>query len=199
MNENRLLLIGCGILQKETEWLIKKNNWDLDTVFLDSAFHVNFEKLSNALTGALAKYNGRDIIVFYGACHPLMDKTLENAKTFRTMGQNCIDMLLGNKLFMDELVKGAYFLIEDWAIRWDQIITITFGTNKEIIRDIFQGDRKYLLCIRTPCSGDFAAEAEAASNMIGLPLKWRDATLDHFESTLQAAINRKTREIKCRK
>lgn len=200
MKNNKILLVGCGILQKETEWLIKKNSWDVDTVFLDSALHVNFEKLAKSLNDNLTKYEGRHIVVLYGACHPLMEKTLENAKTFRTMGQNCVDMLLGNKLFMDELLKGAYFLIEEWATRWDQIVTITFGSkNKQVIREIFQIDRKFLLCIKTPCSGDFVAEAEAASEMIGLPLRWMDVNLDHFESVLQTAITRKMREIKCLK
>ena len=37
MVENRLLLLGCGILRKETRLLIEKNRWPMDTMFLDSA------------------------------------------------------------------------------------------------------------------------------------------------------------------
>ena len=199
MTKDKLLLIGCGILKKEFRWLIEKNKWPVDTIFLVSSLHIDFEKLSKKLTAALAKYQGRSIIVFYGCCHPLMEKILEQAKTFRTTGQNCVDMLLGNKLFTEELSKGAYFLFEDWARRWETITLKTFGNNPEVARDIFQGDRKYLLCLRTPCSGDFKAEAEAAGRMAGLQLRWMDVSLDHLESILQAAITRKMGETPCRR
>ena len=199
MADDRQLLIGCGILKREVRFLIEKNRWSLDTVFFDSALHCEFDKLAQVLTASLAKHKGRDVIVFYGACHPLMDGMLADAGTFRTAGQNCVDMLLGNELFSGELLAGAFFLLEEWARRWRHSLTKSFGTeNLEVIREIFQGDREYLLCVRTPCSGDFAAEAEEAGRIVGLPLRWMDVTLDHLESVLQAAVRRKVEELQCR-
>lgn len=199
MDNNRLLLTGCGILHKEIRWLIEKNSWPLDTVFLDSALHINFEKLSDQLTKAFAKHQDREIVVFYGTCHPLMEGILQKGKTFRTKGQNCVDILLGNDLFNKELLNGAFFLLEDWARRWQYITQKTFGTNIDLIREIFQGDRKYLLCLKTPCSGDFSAKAEAAGALVGVPIRWMEVGLDHLESVLQDMITRKLREIECRK
>lgn len=187
--DNTILLLGCGILEKEITYLIKKNGWQLKTHFLDSSLHVNFDKLSKTLTAALKKEQGRNIIVFYGCCHPLMDKILEDAGTFRTVGQNCVDILLGYELFFEELSNGAFFLLEEWAVRWNQIMK-TFK-NREILREIFQGDRKYLLCIRTACSDDFTAESEKVSDMVGLPVRWIDVSLDHLESVIQDAITKK--------
>jgi len=80
MADNRCLLIGCGILKKEVKLLIEKNGWPLDTFFLDSALHIDFDKLSKSLASALARHSGRDIIVFYGSCHPLMEKMLAETK-----------------------------------------------------------------------------------------------------------------------
>ncbi|MDA8429753.1 MAG: DUF1638 domain-containing protein [Geobacteraceae bacterium] len=188
-----LLLLGCGILHKELRFLIQRNSWPVETFFLDSALHIDFDKLSLALTSGLQQHAGRDVIVFYGACHPLMEKILASAGTFRTMGQNCVEMLLGAELFTRELEQGAFFLLEDWARRWERIVTATFGTNRGVIREIYQGDRGYLLCISTPCSADFRAEAEQAGRLVGLPLRWLDVSLDHLESVLQEAINRKMR------
>ena len=131
------------------------------------------------------------MIVFYGACHPLMEKILDAAGTFRTEGQNCVEMLLGPERFTAELEQGAFFLLEEWARSWERIVTATFGTNWDVIREMYQGDRNYLLCISTPCSGDFRAEAEEAGRLVGLPLRWLDVSLDHLESVLQEAINRK--------
>jgi len=184
-----MLLLGCGVLRREIRFLIEKNAWPLDTYFLDSALHCELDKLSASLTAALERHRGRDIIVFYGCCHPLMEQMLALAGASRTEGQNCADMLLGNARFSEELANGAFFLLEEWARRWRYIVTRSFGTaNIEIVREIFQGDRKYLLCVRTPCSGDFAAEAERAGELVGLPIRWADTTLDNLEAVLQQAI-----------
>jgi hypothetical protein len=188
------LLLGCGILQKEIRFLSAKNGWELETHFLDSALHIDFNKLSLALTSSLDRHAAREMIIFYGACHPLMEKMLASANTFRTAGQNCVEMLLGPELFTSELEQGAFFLLEEWAHRWEKIVTATFGTNLEVIREIYQTDRGYLLCVTTPCSGDFRAEAEEAGRLVGLPLRWLDVSLDHLEKVLQETINRKMRE-----
>lgn len=192
-NGNRLLL-GCGILQHEVEFLIGKNGWPLDTDWLDSSLHVNFEKLAHELQTGILRNRQRDVIVFYGCCHPRMDKILETARTFRTEGQNCVEMLLGRDKFMEELSNGAFFLMEDWALRWDEAIAKTFGDKPEVVREIFQLSNKYVLCLRTPCSGDFSAAAEQVGEKVGLPLRWLDAGLDHLEAVLQHSLQRKRLE-----
>lgn len=197
VTDGKHLLLGCGILRNEVEFLIGKNGWSLDTDWLDSSLHVNFEKLAHELQTGILRNRGRDVIVFYGCCHPRMDRILETAHTFRTEGQNCVEMLLGRERFMEELSNGAFFLMEDWAQRWDEAIGKTFGDRPEVVREIFQLSNKYLLCLRTPCSGDFAAEAEQVGEKVGLPLRWLDAGLDHLETVLREAIQRKQRRGAC--
>jgi len=189
--EKRCLLLGCGILQKEVRYLIEKNGWPLDTDFLDSSLHVNLEALSSALQAGLKRNSGREIVVFYGCCHPLMDKMLEAAHTFRTEGQNCVEMLLGRDRFMQELSNGAFFLLEDWALRWDVAIGQAFGGKPEVVREIFQLSSKYLLCLHTPCSGDFQQAAVEIGKKVGLPVRWMDVGLDNLEAVLQQALGRK--------
>ena len=46
-------VIGCGILHKEVEFLIQKNDWPLDTCFLDSTLHNNLSLLSESLEKAI--------------------------------------------------------------------------------------------------------------------------------------------------
>ena len=187
-------LIGCGILRKEINRLIIENNWQLHTTFLDSSLHFDFDKLHKNLTSALNKHSNQNCTVFYGTCHPLMENILYDTKTTRTKGQNCVEILLGSGLFTKELSNGAYFLLEDWALRWDYIIPKTFGTDMEVTRQIFQEDRKYLLGIRTPCSGDFTKEAEHAAQSVGLPLHWMNVDMDHLKSVLISALNLNNRQ-----
>lgn len=192
----RLLLIGCGILQVEVRHLIAANAWPVDTVFLPSALHIDFGKLEHVLSGALTRYADRDIVVFYGCCHPRMEQLLDPSHALRTAAQNCIEMLLGPELFTHELANGAFFLLEEWARDWQQIVTRSFGTSRvEVIRDMFKGDRTYLLALRTPCSTAFEAEARDAAQLVDLPLRWMDVTLEHLESVLRATFEQKAREL----
>jgi hypothetical protein len=188
-----LRMVGCGILHKEVDFLIAKNSWNVETEFLDSALHNYLKRLSSELDGALDRDEqaGRETVVFYGSCHPQMDSILQRHHTLRTHGQNCIVMLLGYELFMAELAKGAYFLLEDWALTWEPMLTQAFGNNQEVLREIFHGSHQYMIAIRTPCSTDFTAAAEAAAAYVDLPLRWMDASLDHLESVLADAIERR--------
>lgn len=188
-----LRLVGCGILRKEVDYLIAKNGWNVETEFLDSALHNYLNRLSKELDGALTndEQAGRDTVVFYGSCHPQMDDILQRHHTLRTHGQNCIVMLLGYDLFMEELAQGAYFLLEDWALTWEPMLTQAFGDNITVLREIFHSSHKYIIAIRTPCSANFEAAAEAAAAYVDLPLRWLDVGLEHLESVLADAIARK--------
>jgi hypothetical protein len=188
-----LTIIGCGILRKEVDRLIEKNHWNVHTHFLDSALHNYLNRLSSELNQALEEREklGEKTLVFYGSCHPLMESYLVDHHTCRTDGQNCIVMLIGYDLFMQELEKGAYFLLEDWALTWEPMITACFGMNTTVIREIFHSSHKYFLALRTPCNNDFSAAAEAAAGFVDLPLHWMDVNLDHLESVLADAIQRR--------
>lgn len=191
-----ITMVGCGILRKEVDWLIKKNHWNVHTHFLDSALHNYLNRLSKELNQALneREARGEKTVVFYGGCHPRMEDFLEDHHTCRTAGQNCIVMLLGYELFMQELEKGAYFLVEDWARTWEPMLTACFGSNIEVLREIFHGSHKYILALKTPCNDDFTEAAEAAARFVDLPLRWLNVGLDHLESVLADAIQRRLSE-----
>lgn len=190
MTARTRVLVGCGILHREVDALIAKNGWQLETHYLASALHNYLDHLSAKLESALTDDEGRglDPIVLYGACHPLMERILEKHQTHRTPGQNCIVQLIGYDRFMEELGKGAYFLLEDWALTWEPMITAAFGKNLTVVREIFHSSHHCMIAIRTPCSGEFTAAAEAAARFVDLPLLWMDADLSHLEEVLAQAL-----------
>lgn len=192
-----LSIVGCGILHKEVELLIAKNQWNVQTHFLDSALHNYLNRLSEQLNQALTELEqrGEKTLVFYGSCHPLMEHYLEGHHTCRTQGQNCIVMLLGYERFMQELEQGAYFLLEDWALTWEPMITACFGSNLAIVREIFHSSHKYILALQTPCNNNFTAAAEAAARFVDLPLYWLQVDLHHLESVLAEAIARRLEDV----
>ncbi|RII26451.1 MAG: hypothetical protein CXR30_16350 [Geobacter sp.] len=184
------LIIGCGILKKEIRCLVEKNGWHVQTKFLPSGLHVDFDRLQSGLEACLQQNAARPAAVFYGACHPSMDQILAAAHVIRTPGQNCVDIYLGHELFSRELEQGAFFLFEDWALHWQEIVGSVMPGDPEIMRNIFCSAHTYLLAIRTPCSGDFSAEAKIVSDMTSLELRWIDVGLEHLEANLATTLER---------
>ncbi|NNM82171.1 MAG: DUF1638 domain-containing protein [Burkholderiales bacterium] len=184
------LLLGCGILKREVRHLIDRNCWKIETDFLPPALHVDLDQLGCALREGLGRHPGRNIVVFYGNCHPEIDDMLGEARAFRTRGQNCIEMLLGRERFMTELSQGAFFLLEELAKGWDEAIGKTFGNRMDVAMEVFRESCSYFLCIRTPCSADYSDKAEEISEKTGLPLRWVDVGLDHLEAVLKETFER---------
>ncbi len=193
---DKLVLVGCSILHQEVDYLIQKNNWSIQTHYLNSALHNYFNRLETELNQALAEeiQHGNNPLVFYGSCHPLMERFLEKNKTCRTPGQNCVVMLLGYDRFMQELSQGAYFLLEDWALTWKPMITECFGSNIEVVREIFHTGHKYMLALKTPCSGEFTEAAQQAAEFVDLPLHWLEVDLNELEQVMETAIKQKLNE-----
>ena len=180
----RPLVISCGILRREIEYLMDGELPAAETVFLPSQLHFNFEAFEEGLQHALEEHTGRGAVVVYGSCHPAIDPSVSHGGCCRVPCQNCVELLLGPEEFNRELEAGAYFLLEEWAMRWDDVLAHTFG-DVSIAREIFQADRSHLLAIQTPCSGDFTREAESAAASVGLPLQFRTIRLDHLKQCLQ--------------
>ena len=145
-NTDRKLLVSCGILKKEIESLISKNNWPINTVFLDSSLHVEPDRLLSSLIIVLSRHRERKVSVIFGACHPMLDDVLAMLGIKRMQAQNCIGMLIGKKIFEEQLSDGAFFLLEDWARKWVRILEKTFGDSPEMIKQVFQQGHKYNTC-----------------------------------------------------
>lgn len=182
-------LIACGILKREITYLVDKNRWPVKLRFLDSSLHIDLDQLSRSLKKALSRKHENRRLLVYGTCHPQMDDILQHYNALRTPAQNCVELLLGKQRFTSELSKGAFFLFEDWANRWETISYNYFGS-WEIMKEIFQDAHTYLLCIKTPCSGDFEDRANQVSERLGLPIIWEDFGLDEIESILKENISK---------
>lgn len=185
---NNKALISCGILKKEINYLISKNQWNVNPTFLHSGLHTNFDKLWNTLSKSIDKHQSQETLVCYGSCHPLMHKLMEKTNSKRTLVQNCVDLILGKAKFNEELEKGAFFLFEDWALNWDKIAPPIIGKNPLHIKELYSSEHNYLLCIETPCSNDFSIYANEISEITGLPVKWLKTDLKQLENNLKELI-----------
>jgi hypothetical protein len=195
--EQRLLLVGCGLLQREIACLAEKNHWPLDLEFHDAGACHDLTALGRTLCQDLGRNSRRPMVVFYGECHPRMDTWIAGSSAVRTEGRNCAEMLLGPERHREELAGGAYFLFEGLARRWENALTQVFGPNRAVAREIFRGSHSYALGVKTPCSGNYSSQAEAAAESVGLPLRWAEVSLNHLETVLQTAFDRASRGFPC--
>lgn len=99
-------------------------------------------------------------------------------------GCNCVARLLGPEIYRRECAAGALFLLEGWARDWPRWARATFGADGAVLRELLQVDHRYLLGVRTPCSGDFRAEAAAVAQRTGLPVRWLDVGLTDLAAAL---------------
>lgn len=180
-----LKLLSCNILEKEVRFLAAKNNWDFSSLFLSSSLHNSFADLRSALQTPSA-----DILLYGEACHPQMQDLATQKKAQMPNCLNCLDLLLGYDFYFAELKNGAYFLLESSVKDWSTNMRRCFGLNKEVMREIFKLDRKYLLALRTPCSGDFRKEAEAIAAELQVELRWHEVGLEHLEAELKNLVSR---------
>lgn len=190
MNSPDLTIVGCGIVQKELDYIIHENGWNIKTQFACSSLHVDFDMLWNSLDKMLtnAHKHSEKILVLYGTCHPLIDNLINKYNSKRIPVQNCIELLLGKDIFTQELSDGAFFLLEDWAKRWKYVTSKVFGENLKGEDIIFKESHTKLLALKTPTSNNFEKEAEEVGQITGLPLEWRDINLDIMAKTVQNSI-----------
>ena len=185
---NPFLIAGCGVLQDEVHWLVEKNNWMVEEVYLQSSCDITLDLLEKKLKNMIQKNIDRRPLLLYGECHPRMNGILDKFHCIRIPGNNCIEFLLGHDIYNRELEAGAYFLTKGWLNGIMTHLHRVFGRNREVIREIYHACHKYLLCINTPCSlvePDYAAEV---AEYLDLPLHWHDTDLENLEKLIQMAI-----------
>jgi hypothetical protein len=184
----RIALVGCGILRAEIDALVERNDWPVDTKLLGAALHDDPLALARALEAVLARTAGPCVLVGYGACSPGFDALVARRGAIRLGGENCLAQLLGEARYHDALADGAYFLLERWARDWPRAMPRTFGKKLSVLREILHVDRRYLLAIETPCSGDFREAAERAARDADLPLRWTQVGLEPLERAIGDAL-----------
>ncbi|GAV23252.1 DUF1638 domain-containing protein [Carboxydothermus pertinax] len=144
-------LICCGILQKELEQIFKeignRNNVP-ERIYLEPALHVDFDKLKTELESTLANQQKKSekLFLVYGLqCHPEMKVLAQNYKATVIPAQNCIDMLLGDKInFVNQEAK-TFFLTPGWLENWKSIFINGLGWDSITARQNFGFYERILL------------------------------------------------------
>ncbi len=132
--------IACSIFKKEIIRLISEGKLEDDFIFINSMLHMHPEKLVDVLKKITEENKEINKIIIYGECHQYIEE-LEKDKTIkRTHGINCIEIILGKENYYKLRREGAFFLMPEWAIRWEEVFKEELGfdikTGKSFMREM---------------------------------------------------------------
>ena len=188
----KITAVACSIFQKEIEILQKENKLDIPIVYLDSMQHMVPEKLRANMKKAVDELirQGRKVVLIYGECHAFMNDYIDDPKIARVAGMNCIEILLGRESYRALRKEGAFFLIPEWAVRWQTIFQKELGLSDENAKEFMKEMHTKLICIDTGAVPVPSGIIDQISRYTGLSVEIKPVTLDHFLNVITEAIER---------
>jgi hypothetical protein len=185
----RILLIACAIFASEFGRLQASLRDRFDVRFLDSMLHMVPEELDCRIGEALAGTD-RPAVLLYGDCSPHMREFARSPDRSRTAGCNCIEILLGSERYRDLRRNGAFFLMPEWAQRWEEVFKQHLGLgDPALARDFMRDSARELVYLDTG-SGPLPGELlEEISLFLGLPVRVERTGLDGLETALRTAVD----------
>ena len=192
-------MIACGILREEIDRLLESGAIDGQVHYLNKGLHTDYDRLRQALSGALRKYLPRargGIVVVYGdVClgfNGEMKALMEKHGVVKVDGLNCIDCLLGGKGRLLEIDPEHKMLFLNPA--FIGFMDKFWGRSREELREMFKMLDGILLLDALGDLDAYRDRIEAISEKTGLPiLERKNIGLDGLKSVLLDALERNAR------
>lgn len=105
VNKNKkTCLVACSVLEPELQRLVKEGNLDVDLIFVNKNFHVDYslieQNVRKALEHTLKHYEGKIVLVYGDLCLGQDDEMKRLATEYGVVkidALNCIDCIFGGK------------------------------------------------------------------------------------------------------
>jgi hypothetical protein len=195
-------LVSCSVLQKEIEQLIRIGDLDVDVVFVDKYFHIDYslleESLRQTLTETLPRLAAKPILVYGDLClgpNGEMKKLAQEYGLIKVDAHNCVDCLLGGKgkitqadpnhelMFMDPGM--IEFFVEAKAKMLQE------GMDEETINGMFRGIKGIVLLDTLGEAEKCKAEIENLQTGMSI-LEVKEVGLENLKHVLLEAIQKAT-------
>ena len=180
--DKKTVFISCGIFRAEIEYLRQNRQFNGEIEFLDTALHVNFDRLRTALEKALEKAKAAGVVpkVLYGYCHPEMAAILEPYGANKICAGNCLEAIVG-KEEIERLDAEArtFFLTAGWVNNIERIFALgrkDFGFD---FSSMFQSYRR-IIVFETGVIPIDEEKVAAFSRLTGLPVERMEVGFDRL-------------------
>jgi hypothetical protein len=182
-------LLSCGVFRDEYHLLPEDLRQDLYPVFLDSMLHMDPAKMDGILDSFLQKQGDNPAIIAFGDCCPHMQELGDVTCVARTDGVNCCEIYLGRERYRTLRKERTFFLMPEWALRWERIVRNELGlVDKQLARDFMAESMEKAVYIDTGIIPVPEAELAAFSDYTGLKVSVETVGPEHFISAVKAAI-----------
>ena len=143
------VMVACSVLKAEVEKLHKHYWQDIPLRFLSSMLHMKPELLEQRLSALITEEasQGHQVLLVYGDCCSSMADMEILPGVARTSCYNCCGLLLGWDEYRRLEHEGAFFLIPEWAHRWQEIFNEELGLNHDNAHDLMQDMHSRLVII----------------------------------------------------
>jgi hypothetical protein len=185
----RIFAVACGIMAEDVRASLARLRVESELESLDSSLHMQPDELSSRLSSALDAHRGEAAIVAYGCCHPMIDRMLAPRRVARVECQNCVDLLIGKEAFDSLIRRGAFFLLDDWIARFEEIV-LAFSGDYGIGKEILSTSHRLLVAIEGPerLGPASLARAREISSELALPLEFAPVNLASLDARTLAAV-----------
>ncbi len=186
-----VLLLGCGVFKREFALLPESLLDGFRPVFLDSMLHMEPARLDLILKNALEKTDAEQVVLAFGDCSPHLPDFDDQARTVRVAGCNCCEIWLGSQRYRELRKEAAFFLMPEWALRWEHIIRHELGLNtKELARDFMTQTMRRAVYIDTGVMPVPTEALEAFGWYTDLPVAVEKTGPEHLIAALEMAMRR---------
>ena len=190
LGKGRVLLLACGALAHEIIALKKMNSWDhLDLQCLPAIFHNHPEKITPAITDAVAKHRDfyDNIFVVYADCGTggqLFEKCKEMGVSM-IEGPHCYSFFETNVVFEAHDEMTAFYLTDFLVRQFDAFVWEPLGLGRHpALRDMYFGNYTKLVYQAQTDNPELRAKAQVCANRLGLTYEYRFTGYGDLETSL---------------
>ncbi len=188
--ESETICMACSILRQEIEHLRDMGEITLPLRFLQSSLHLKPEELRQQLASEVDKEsrNGNKVVLVYGDCHSHMVDLDRRPNVARTRGANCYEIMLGREVYRNLRRGGVFFLMPEWAVRWQEIFCSCLEMTEANTREMMQSMHSKIIYIDTELVKMPEEHVRNFSSYCGLGWERMQVPLDHLLQSIRAAV-----------
>jgi hypothetical protein len=180
--------LSCGVLRAELETLHQQRLITGERCYLDSMLHMAPPLLEQTLRSTLQQHPQHCCLVLvYGDCCSRMLDLVRDYRVGRVDAINCAQLLVGRERYRQLMREGAFMVLPEWALRWQEIMQTELGLSRSVARDLMQENRSVLVYLDTGLTPVPELQMAAFAEYTGLQWRVERVALDHLLALLLAA------------
>ena len=195
-NQNRLLVIACGMIAREVQGVIADLALDhIDLTCLPAEFHHKPVKIAPAMERAILKGKAlgyHRIFAGYADCgtQGALDKVLQKHGVSRMGGPHCFSFYIGNQNFVerDDRHLTHFFMTDFLARHFKTFLIEPLGLDRHPdLKEIYFGNYTHLHYIAQTDDISLQNNAKEAANFLDLHYSYEFTGYGDLGTALQAA------------